>query len=71
MMTPSVWLCKQDEDTLRENGYVVPQYPQQGPVEKDGAIVGTIDNFSGLVISDQSFIDELKSLLPAAGFWNC
>ena len=70
-MTPSVWLNKADEDTLRENDYEIPGYPEQGEVRKDGNVVGQIDNFSGLVITDTNYIAELKALLPNAGFWNC
>jgi hypothetical protein len=59
------------EDTLRENGYEIPKFPLTGNVTYDGNIVGYIDNFVGLTIKDESYIDELKELIPSAGFWNC
>jgi hypothetical protein len=70
-MSVTVWTNTMHEDTLRENGYEIPKFPLTGNVTYDGNIVGYIDNFVGLTIKDESYIDELKELIPSAGFWNC
>ena len=70
-MAASVWTNTMQEETLRENGYEIPTFPKTGNVIKDGNVIGYMDNFSGLTIKDESYIEELRELLPSAGFWNC
>ena len=65
----SFWTNKQHEETLRFNGYMIPEYPVQGDVIKDGMKVGTMDNFNGLTITDDQSTNDIRKLIPTAGYW--
>lgn len=69
-MPVSIWTNTMQEDTLRENGYEIPIFPKTGDVLKDGKVIGHMDNFNGLTIKDNSYVAEMKELIPSAGFWN-
>jgi len=70
-MKPTIWTTRKDEEALRSGGYDIPPYPEEGQVKKDGDIIGHVDNFAGIIITDVSQIDNMKQLAPKAGFWNC
>lgn len=65
----SFWISRNQEQVLRENGYTVPEYPEEGNVGKDSLVVGRVDNFNGLTITDEDYTDEVRKLLPTAAFW--
>lgn len=69
-MSTTIWTTTKHETVLRENGYEIPTFPTTGDVLKDGTVVGYMDNFTGLSITDESYVAELKELIPTAGFWN-
>lgn len=74
----SIWTNPQVEARLRKIGFVIPEYPEQGPVYyatnsgQDLEVVGYMSNFNGLMIYEghEQIVHELNLIDHGFTVWN-